>query len=439
MRARLETRTTMFRILTAVVLSIAFVFSVGMVWDASLWPDAAAQASIYLLAAVIALWVAIERVSFQFSWFLLPFAALPIWGLLQLSLGLSTYRFGTWQGVLAFGSIVIALALGLFAFRTRHVASTFQVGAVVFGGALSLLALLQLVFAAGRIYFVLGTGHAMGPFVNRDHYSALIELLLPIAVWSAIKERRNILLVLYAGITAIMYASIVAGASRAGVSIATVELAAVVVLAWLKHRVSGLRLPFRTILILACFVLALSAAVGWRVVLGRFAAKNPLAYRKDFWKTSIHMIKDSPIYGFGIGSWQWVYPRYETVDPGAIVRHAHNDWLEWTCDGGLILLIAFLLIAAYSLWLGWLYPWALGPAMVFAHSLVDFPLQNYPIFLGLVLILAAAEACRLENAVSIGPISVGPISREPNLNDALSPSPYTSLQVKSSTRELYSS
>jgi O-antigen ligase len=384
---------TPVRIITAVILSSCFVWSVAMVSNGDLWPVAAAQTFIYILGASVALWLLVVKILLPCRWLMFPFTIIPIVGLAQLYLGSSAYQFATWYAVLTFGSLAIALVLGLFVFQSKQITTVFQVGLVLFGAALAVLALCQRAFAAERIFFVFGPGHAMGTFVNRDHYSALMELLLPIAIWTAMARRQNMLV--FGGIAAVMYASVVAGASRAGVLITTLELGVIIVFTLIRHRAAGLRPPMRTVLTLACLVLVLSSAAGWRVVLERFGAGNPLAYRKDFWEASIRMIKDSPLIGYGMGSWRWVYPRYEIVDAGAIVRHAHNDYLEWTSDGGLFLLAAFLLIAMHSARLGWLYPWALGPSMVFLHSLVDFPLQEYPIALALALILAAAESCRL--------------------------------------------
>lgn len=401
----------LLRVITATGLAACFVFTIGMVWSASLWPDSIAQAVIYAFGAAIALGAIFGRVSLQSSWLLLPFAVLPTWALLQLHLGISAYRFGTWQSLLAFGSVAVAAGLALFSFELAQIRRAFQPAMVTLGATLSVFTLLQFVFTPGRIYFVIESpwpGHIMGPFVNRDQYSALIELLLPVAVWSVAQRPHT---VIYGAITALMYASVVAGASRAGVVITTIEVIAVLVLASRRQKTGRLHFLSRRVVPLAVLLVILSAAVGWTVVLGRLTDKNPFLYRKDFWTASLSMVRDRPLFGSGIGSWQWIYPRYATVDAGAIVRHAHNDWLEWTCDGGLILFTAFLSIAVYSLWLGWAYPWAMGPAMVFAHSLVDFPLHTYPILLGLALFLTAAESCRLQEHLVRAPAEHSALSQ----------------------------
>ena len=379
-------------------LFLSFLFSTAMVWSAALWPDTAAESAIYLTGAVVAAFAIFGRISLRYSRVLIPFVGLPLWGLLQLLFGVSEYRFATLQAVIAFGSVALALVLGTFALEPARNRSAFHIAISIFGACLSAFALLQFIFGHNRIYFFLTPPwpvHAMGPFVNRDHYAALVELLLPVPVWLTLQNPRRRVFYLAVPAAGLMYASIVACASRAGVVIATIELAVVTILALLQHRRAQVRFPLRAVLLLAFVVLALSAAVGWKVVFGRFGDRDPLAYRRDFWAASGRMIKDKPLTGFGLGSWRWVYPRYAAVDPGALVRYAHNDWLEWACDGGVVFFAAFLAIWIYSLRLGRLHPWALGPAMVFAHSFVDFPLQIYPILLGLVLILAAAESSRV--------------------------------------------
>ena len=62
----------------------------------------------------------------------------------------------------------------------------------------------------------------MGPFLSRNHYAAFIEAVLPIALYRAVRRERESLL--YSGMAAAMYASVIASASRAGTVLATAEV-----------------------------------------------------------------------------------------------------------------------------------------------------------------------------------------------------------------------
>jgi len=44
-------------------------------------------------------------------------------------------------------------------------------------------------------------------------------------------------------------------------------------------------------------------------------------------QSTIAMAREKPWTGFGLGNFENVYPAYALFDDGAIVNHAHNDWL----------------------------------------------------------------------------------------------------------------
>jgi O-antigen polymerase len=88
------------------------------------------------------------------------------------------------------------------------------------------------------------------------------------------------------------------------------------------------------------------------------------------------MIAAKPVAGWGLGVFQDVYPRYALFDVAKVVNFAHNDWLQWAAEGGLLAAIAVLL------WAGWIVrrthrqPWALGLLFVFLHAMIDYPMQR---------------------------------------------------------------
>jgi O-antigen ligase len=57
------------------------------------------------------------------------------------------------------------------------------------------------------------------------------------------------------------------------------------------------------------------------------------------------------------------------------VDHAHNDWLEWTAEGGAPMLLLLAAAAVAALPRAIRNPWGLGIYAVFLHSSVEFPLQ----------------------------------------------------------------
>src|SRR5262249_43480254 len=88
-----------------------------------------------------------------------------------------------------------------------------------------------------------------------------------------------------------------------------------------------------------------------------------------------HMIARRPWTGYGLGTWSVVYPEFATFDTGLAVDHAHNDWAEWTAEGGIPVLAAMAALAILTFRRALDSRWSLGVHAVLIHSAVDFPLQ----------------------------------------------------------------
>jgi O-antigen ligase len=78
------------------------------------------------------------------------------------------------------------------------------------------------------------------------------------------------------------------------------------------------------------------------------ASKESLNNRFDFYSASLKLIKDKPFFGFGSGSFQYVYPRYQT-QLLALSDHPHNIFLKIMVENGLISGLLFLSFVV-SLW-----------------------------------------------------------------------------------------
>ncbi len=80
---------------------------------------------------------------------------------------------------------------------------------------------------------------------------------------------------------------------------------------------------------------------GWEKVAARFASlsANPDildAARVGFFRDTLRMAADFPVFGAGIGSFARIYPAYRTVAGPFSLAHAHNDHLELLAGGGLV-------------------------------------------------------------------------------------------------------
>jgi len=114
------------------------------------------------------------------------------------------------------------------------------------------------------------------------------------------------------------------------------------------------------------------------------------------------MIADRPWQGFGLGSFGAVYPEYALFDSGAVVEHAHNDWLEWAAEGGLPFAGAWAVLAAFVFSPAIRSVWGLGVVAVFLHALVDFPLARFGISAWTFVLIGALENTRGRSALIAG-------------------------------------
>jgi O-antigen ligase len=337
-------------------------------------------------AFALGIWCAMRR---GFRWHPLAFALAGVaaWAGCQLAAGTTVYRFATANALVNWAAYFVLFLVSLQALDDPGIRRNFLRAVLYAGFAVAVLSTVQYFTSDGAIYWVFHAraGRPFGPFVNPDHYAAFVELILPLAIYEARRDRRRVWL--HTAIAGALYASVVASASRAGATIATLEILA---LPWIGGR-SGA--GARVIAMSLVFAGTATAVVGWDVLWKRFQNKDPFRYRREIAISTLQMIESRPWIGYGLGTYVYVYPEFASFDIGRTVDHAHNDWAEWTAEGGIPMLLPMLAIALASLRPAIRSGWALGIFAVFLHSLVDFPLQIPAIAALLFALLAALTGC----------------------------------------------
>ena len=173
-------------------------------------------------------------------------------------------------------------------------------------------------------------------------------------------------------------------ASRAGAMLLTLEAAAVFVLARPPA-------PRRLIPLFAAGVMMLAALAGGEVLLHRLQDSDPFRDRREIFASSLAMIAARPWSGYGLGNFATVYPEFAGFDPGAVVEHAHNDWLEWATEGGWAYAGLWMLLAISTLRPALRSVWGIGIPAVFLHALVDYPLARFGVAAWLFILIGALE------------------------------------------------
>ena len=248
-------------------------------------------------------------------------------------------------------------------------------------GALALLSLLMWATSAGRVYWLWpsGASDVLGPWTNPNHFAVWCELLLAPAVWLAAQNRRFLWAV------GALLAGGAASGSRAGLALISLELILLLgCLAW-RRRLN----PGRLALTFLAFPL-LAGLLGGEALWNKLRDPEPLLYRDQIWGSSLTLWRGRPWIGHGLGTFVLAYPEAAAFDTGELVDHAHNDWLEWGVEGGLIL--TGLMLAGYLGACRRVFdtPWLLGVPLAGLHALVDYPMARFPLALWVILLLALA-------------------------------------------------
>ena len=111
--------------------------------------------------------------------------------------------------------------------------------------------------------------------------------------------------------------------------------------------------------------------------------------RPVYWKDSVTAFKDFPVTGTGMGTFGNIYPTYQSKSFGRRLTHAHNDYLEFLVNGGIVGFLLFFGIPvtiilksykvvvkrreAYSIYIA--IGSICGIFAIMLHSMTDFNLQ----------------------------------------------------------------
>jgi O-antigen ligase len=88
--------------------------------------------------------------------------------------------------------------------------------------------------------------------------------------------------------------------------------------------------------------------------LSRFLYKESVAARGDFWRAGIKMATDHPIFGVGLDNYGNFYMQSrdsKTIsrDASGMADAAHNVFIDFAANGGVILFVGYLALISYTL------------------------------------------------------------------------------------------
>lgn len=273
------------------------------------------------------------------------------------------------------------------------------------------LGLMQYGAGAGPLYFGLDHAHgnAVGTFTNRNHLAGLLAMTLPLALALLVysvgqrprdrgnhwKERilflgslRGHVAVGYAAIVLLLILAVVFTRSRAGIALTMLGI----LLATFAYarRLGGTNVYGLTGTLVTAAI-GLGLVIGLAPVLDRFTVTGAIEdARWTINAATLEGIRHFLPFGSGPGGYAEVFPAYQPVELGRyFINHAHNDYLQWLFEGGLLAALLMLFFAVLYL-RQWSRVWTpgawtrmrfiqvaagIGLLLGALHSLVEFHLH----------------------------------------------------------------
>jgi len=268
-----------------------------------------------------------------------------------------------------------------------------------------------------------GLGSVTGTFVNRNHFAGFLEMAFPLslgyllvkaryfAMEKGLSLRRKVLwfgqeslqwTILLGLVPVFIGVGLVFSKSRSGILVmaVTAVLAGVAAMSWREFSSegeggragagAGAGAGARIVRLVAMVILAAAVWLGLGPVISRFAEIDVSAEnRATFYRNTVEMIGDFPWTGTGKGTYVNAYAMYEKLDDRLRLSFAHNDYLEFAAENGVVgggaVIAAGIGLAVWlaALWrrrrgafakgagLGCL----LGVTAILLHGFTDFNLQ----------------------------------------------------------------
>jgi len=306
-----------------------------------------------------------------------------------------------------------------------------------------------------------GSRSAVGTYSNYNHLAGLLEMALPVALallvaylqrrssgrtrhyrsrlrrWVAQWTSGSVSFhraALFAAAGVAILLGLIFTRSRTGVTLA---LVGILLSATMLSRRAGVERAVGVVAMLAFVGLWLAIEIGLAPVLARFAELDPLAdTRWSIFAGTLAGAGEFFPFGAGFGTYEDLFRRFQPADVPYFVPYAHNDYVEWIFEGGLLgLLLPLAFLALYLR--QWTRVWtrerwselrfvqvAAGIALLLMalHTATDFNLQipanavYFAFLAGVFFHREAAPAPRTHRAQAsrpAAPTPAAPASAEP--------------------------
>jgi O-antigen ligase len=282
--------------------------------------------------------------------------------------------YSGWTGVLFWFSAAAICLVSAQLFRDQRIAAQFRLVFVLFGSAVCVLDLLQQASHTNKYFWMIQSRYATvnGTFAYWNNFAQFVELFLPITLWLGVANgRRSGPFLILSGL---QIGAVIASGSRAGSALVIAEFVLVTVIAYFRKPNKAFLYAAASALLL---ILMFSYAAGFTVLRDKLHQRNQLAVRRDINVSSLAMIRERPLSGWGLDTYVPVYRAFARQDDGTYVNQAHNDWLEWTAEGGVLFSALMAVVFLWSIKPAIRSVWGIGVIALCLHAAVDYPFARF--------------------------------------------------------------
>ncbi|MCK4389262.1 MAG: O-antigen ligase family protein [Desulfobacterales bacterium] len=336
---------------------------------------------------------------------------------------LSLYAYPTRNDLLKVLAYAAIFFLLIHHTRNRTRVNSLIITIILTGSFLSLYGLFEKLSGHNHIWWWKNAWHAsgfrvFGTFINPDHFAFYLGLVIPLAFgflygmktnrhgrrlvkkettlwqrfWGPLIEQeagtqKRILLAFSVGI---MLLTLIFTGSRAAIFSLATAFVFMATAVFLKTR----KRHFAFLIGLACVIAFFYGyRIGFEPVVERFKAltfaRLTMEGRLRYLQATLPIIAAFPVTGTGLGTFKYIYPKYNPEGFPYGLSHLHNDWIELLAETGFVGLavvmvgIAWLFGNLFRLWWARNDPYAVGIGIgalgavcsASVHSLFDYSLH----------------------------------------------------------------
>jgi O-antigen ligase len=255
----------------------------------------------------------------------------------QILFGGTVYHHETVTEFLNYVAYGLIFLIATDLFRNEREARLLCLTLAILGFGLAFLGSVQEFTSPEKLYWVRTPsqgGPIFGPYVNRNHYAGVMELLFPFAVLGSLKPGPSLGKRVMLGFAALlMIATVFLCASRGGfVCVVLQSVLLAMMLLWRSRR------PTLVLSLTLLFIVtgAFGIWLGSDQLLGRLGKIGDDAGRIQIAKDSIRMFEQHPVTGWGLGAFPIAYPKFRTFATDLFVNEAHNDFVQLLVETGVL-------------------------------------------------------------------------------------------------------